>query len=40
MFKGFIGANPKNKIIYSALKDIYNIDNTILNNDLFGKNFI
>ena len=33
IFQGFIGANPKNEIIYSALKDIYNIDNDKLNND-------
>ena len=33
IFQGFIGANPKNEIIYNALKDIYNIDNNNLNND-------
>jgi len=33
IFQGFIGANPKNEIIYNAVKDIYNIDNNKLNND-------
>jgi len=30
IFQGFIGCSPKNKIIYEALKDIYNIENEVL----------
>jgi hypothetical protein len=33
MFQGFLGATPKNPIIYDALKDAYNIDITKLNKD-------
>ena len=33
IFQGFIGATPKNEIIYEALKDAYNVDNNLLNND-------
>jgi hypothetical protein len=33
IFQGFIGANPRNKIIYEALKDIYNISNDLLANN-------
>lgn len=33
IFQGLIGAKPKNKIIYEALKDIYNINPNKLNND-------
>jgi len=33
IFQGFLGATPKNEIIYEALKDAYNIDINILNND-------
>jgi hypothetical protein len=33
IFQGFLGATPKNQIIYEALKDVYNIDIKKLNND-------
>jgi mannosyltransferase OCH1-like enzyme len=33
IFQGFIGANAKNEIIYEALKDIYNINLTALDED-------
>jgi hypothetical protein len=33
IFQGFLASKPKNKIIYEALKDAYNIDMNILNND-------
>lgn len=33
IFQGFIGAVPKNKIIYEALKNAYSINITNLNND-------
>lgn len=35
VFQGFIGCIPKNKIIYEALKNIYYIDNNIIQNDYF-----
>jgi hypothetical protein len=31
IFNGFIGAIPRNEIIYKALKDVYNISNVLLN---------
>lgn len=33
IFQGFLGATPKNDIIYEALKDAYNINIEKLNND-------
>ena len=33
IFQGFIGSTPKNKLIYLALKDAYNIDINLLSND-------
>ena len=33
IFQGFLGANSKNKIIYEALVDLYNMDINVLNND-------
>jgi hypothetical protein len=33
IFQGFLASKPKNNIIYEALKDAYNIDINILNND-------
>ena len=33
IFNGFIGAVPKNEIIYKALKNIYNISLDVLNNN-------
>jgi hypothetical protein len=33
IYQGFIGATSKNNIIYEALKDIYNIDLKLLNDD-------
>ena len=31
IFQGFIGACPKNEIVYRALKDVYNMDSATLN---------
>jgi len=33
IFQGFLGAKPKNQIIYEALVDAYNINIELLNND-------
>jgi hypothetical protein len=33
IFQGFLGSIPKNRIIYKALKDAYNISNDDLNNE-------
>jgi hypothetical protein len=33
IFQGFLGAEPKNKIIYEALVDIYNMNINVLKND-------
>jgi len=33
IFQGLLGTTPKNKLIYEALKDAYNIDINKLNND-------
>lgn len=33
IFQGFIGSVPRNKIIYEALKDVYNIDINYLTNN-------
>lgn len=33
IFQGLIGCVPKNRIIYYALKDMYNISNFVLDND-------
>jgi hypothetical protein len=35
LFNGFIGASPKNVIIYKALKNLYNLNKDILKNDFF-----
>jgi hypothetical protein len=35
MFNGFIGCEPKNYLIYEALKHLYHIDNRILSGDIF-----
>jgi hypothetical protein len=35
MFNGFIGAEPKNEIIYQALQHIYIVDKQIVNSDYF-----
>lgn len=33
IFQGFLGATPKNQIIYEALIDLYTMNNNLLNND-------
>jgi hypothetical protein len=35
IFNGFIGAEPKNEIIYHALKQMYIVDKNLLNSDYF-----